>query len=127
MAVERAILCGNVREGGVPFDVRRPLRLRMWGPGANVHLTIEDIRRRMYRDVPAQFLDLIDLAVFVYCADQVVPRGSEADVEFGPDWRRKLFFRVPVRSPDLWNDDRVRTELVSTLAFLSEDEYHFEF
>ena len=112
MAVERAILCGGVNGGRLPFDDGDPLCLRMWRPRRNVNLVIEDVRRRMYHDVPPQFLDLIDIATFVYCADQAIPRGSTSEVAFGENWRRKLFFRIPVRSPDLWNDRQTLGELV---------------
>jgi hypothetical protein len=81
----------------------------------------------MLGDVAGPFLDLIDLAVYVYCADQAVSRGAPTDRNFGEDWRRRLHFRVPVRCPDLWNDSVTGGLLVEALSFLSEDEYHFRF
>src|ERR1700690_2563531 len=53
-----------------------PVRLQMWGPRSNVHLKIEDVRRAMFAEVPSAFLDLIDIAVYIYCADQAVPRAN---------------------------------------------------
>src|SRR4051794_26491010 len=108
MATERVILCGPVSETGLPIQDRRPVQLRMWGPRANVLLRIEDVRRAMFGDVPCHFLDLIDLAVYVYSADQAVPRGDLTDKNFGAGRRRRLFFRVPVRNPDFWNSRDVR-------------------
>src|SRR5262245_50195003 len=127
MGNERVILCGPVPQGNLPARDSDPLRLRLWEPGRNVHLAVEDVRRAMFGDVPAPFLDLIDLAAFVYAADQAVPRGSPEDWGFGAGWRRRLFFRVAVRDPALWNSPRVAGRLVSALSFLSEDEYHFQF
>jgi 7-cyano-7-deazaguanine synthase in queuosine biosynthesis len=99
----------------------------MWGPQANVNFAFEDVRRAMFGDVPAAFLDLIDIAVYAYCADQAVPRGELTDRNFGEDWRRRLFFRIPVRHPELWNDPETTRLLVFVLSFLSEDQYDFQF
>ena len=38
-----------------------------------------------------------------------------------------MFFRIPVRNPDLWNSPAIKDELIETLSFLSEDEYYFDF
>jgi len=127
MPTDRAILCGSVGDGALPFRDDRPLRLRMWGPHRNVHLTIQDVRQAMIKAVPAVFLDLIDIAVYVYCADQAVRRGGDGVEDFGEHWRRNFFFRIPVREPQAWKNQAVLNYLVSTLSFLSEDEYHFEF
>jgi hypothetical protein len=127
MPTERAILCGTASEGRFPVADARPLRLHLWGPHENVHLTIDDVRRAMWREIPAAFLDLIDLATYVYCADQAVRRGGPSDSRFGQDWRRRFFFRVAVREIDLWRGAEVCDLLARTLGFLSEDEYHFEF
>lgn len=127
MPHERAILCGSVAETHLPIADPNPLRLLRWVPGWNIDFKIEDLRRSVYKDLPPKFLDLIDIAVYVYCADQALRRGGKGVQDFGDNWRRRLFFRLPVREPDLWKDARVHGLLVSTLSFLSEDEYHFEF
>jgi hypothetical protein len=102
MANERAILCGSVSDASLPVGDPRPLHLRMWGSHRNVHLTIEDVRREMVREVPPEFLDLLDIATYVYCADQAVTRGGSGVEDVGESWRRRPFFRIPVRKPDLW-------------------------
>ena len=127
MANQRAILCGSAPSGDIPFEDADPVRLRRWGPHRNVHLTIEDVRRAMWRDVPAVFHDLIDIATYVYCGDQAVTRGGGGVDEVGANWRRTLFFRIPVRCPDFWKQRSVQGELIATLSFLSDDEYHFDF
>jgi 7-cyano-7-deazaguanine synthase in queuosine biosynthesis len=127
MPNERLILCGSVKEDELPFEEAFPLRLRMWGPHRNVHLKIQDVREAMWRDVPTSLLDLIDIAVYVYCADQAITRGGDGVQDFGQNWRRRLFFRIPVRNVDLWKSKRAQAVLVSTLSFLSEDEFHFQF
>jgi hypothetical protein len=127
MAPERLVLCGPLAGNPVPAADPDPVRLRLRGPSANVHLRIEDVRRNMFTEVPPAFLDLLDLAAYVYAADQAVGRGGGGVEYLGAGWRRSLVFRVPVREPDLWGSGPVSDALVSTLSFLSEDEYRFEF
>jgi hypothetical protein len=127
MANERGVLCGSASDRPLPADDPRPLHLRMWEPHRNVRLTIEDVRREMVGEVPPEFLDLLDIATYVYCADQAVTRGGSGAEDAGENWRRRLFFRVPVRKPDLWRRGEVLEQLVATLSFLSDDEYHFDF
>ena len=127
MPNERAILCGSVSTGNLPFGADRPVRLRLHGPRSNVTLTVDDIRQSMFSDVPGRFVDLLEIATCVYVADQAVTRGGSGVENVGEDWRRKLLFRIPVREPDFWSSRAVLDPLVHTLALLSEDEYFFEF
>jgi hypothetical protein len=77
--------------------------------------------------ISSRFLDLIDIATYVYCADQAICRGSKKDEDLGANWRRNLYFRIPIRELSFWNSNPVQNQLVDTLSFLSDDEYHFEF
>src|SRR4051812_36097643 len=98
----RVILCGAVRDGKLPADDPEPVRLRRWGVRPNVRLVIKEVRQALYREVEPAFLDLLDLATYVYCADQAVTRGGlgiRAGHPVGDGWRRTLFFRVAVREP----------------------------
>ena len=45
----------------------------------------------------------------------------------GVDWRRDFRFVIPVRNPGHWNRRNVLEVLCSTLSFLSDDNYAFEF
>jgi hypothetical protein len=85
MPIERAILCGGVSDTKLAFGGNDPLRLRLWGRGANLALSFEDIRRQLLREIPKQFLDLIEIATYVYCADQVISRGSDVLRGMGED------------------------------------------
>jgi hypothetical protein len=127
MANERAILCGSVKDGSLPFKDPSLVKLRLWGQHQNVNLTILDVQQAILKALPSCFLDLIDIATYVYVADQAVRRGGDGVQDFGENWRRNFFFRIPVRNPDVWNSDPVHKQLVTTLSFLSEDEYQFEF
>jgi hypothetical protein len=125
MPAEHTILCGTA--GGTGLPARGALRLRLGGPAANVRLAIEDLRRPLWANVPEAFLDLLDVAAYVYAADQALGRGTPQDAGFGARWRRDLVFAVPVRAPDLWARPEVRDALVGALSFLSEDRYTFSF
>jgi 7-cyano-7-deazaguanine synthase in queuosine biosynthesis len=127
MANERSIICGDVTRDALPFDEKKPLSLRFWGTGENVSLRIGDIRSQLLKDIPSTFHDLVEIATYIYCADQAITRGGNGVDNFGENWRRRLFFRIAVRNPDLWNSSPLKDQLIETLSFLSEDEYYFDF
>ena len=127
MANERSILCGDVKGNALPFGERKPLSLSLWGAGENVSLRISDIHSRLLKDIPSAFHDLIEIATYIYCADQATTRGGGGDDNFGENWRRRMFFRIAVRNPDLWNSSPLKDQLTEALSFLSEDEYYFDF
>jgi 7-cyano-7-deazaguanine synthase in queuosine biosynthesis len=90
-------------------------------------LQLEDISRPMVTDVPDVLTDLLEVATYVYCADQLVSRGGEVMQALGSQWRRSLRFIVPVRELDLWTSQEVWESLEHLLAFLSDDEIRFQF
>lgn len=62
--------------------------------------------------------DLVDLAVSVYVADELVARADEDD-----EWTREFDVLIPVREPVRWQaGDR---SLAAALEFLSGDRYRF--
>ena len=123
---ERLILCGGAcgRRKTVPQDA---VRLYTFGKDENVHLRSGNITRKMVANLPSLFADLLEIAAYVYAADQVVTRGGPCASGAGRDWRRGLQFAIPVRNVDLWSSPGVREPLTETLRFLSEDDYCFEF
>ncbi len=129
MQDKRYVLCGNASAKGISEDPSRDLRLRLSGKTGqgNITLRIEDVHRKMFRSVPPLFHDLLELATYVYSADQVIRRGADDVDSFGDGWRRDLHFVVPVRNPDFWNGEQVQEVLCSTLGFLSDDQYRFDF
>lgn len=129
MQDKRYIFCGNASAQGISEDPARDLRLRLSGKEGkgNITLRIEDVHRKMFQPVPALFNDLLEVATYVYSADQIIRRGADDVDTFGDGWRRDLHFVVPVRNPDFWNSPQVRDVLCSTLGFLSDDQYQFDF
>lgn len=120
---ERLVLCGAAKRAGT--DSR--LRLALDGGSQNVTLKIEDISKRLVKTLPDPLIDLVEIASYVYCADQATSRGGDAQVGMGSGWRRSFRFVVPVRNPDHWSNPKVLEPLCGALSFLSEDDYAFDF
>lgn len=108
MCPDHIVLCGPVTDRSLPADDPQPLRLIQSGPNRNVYPTFADFSAAMYREPPPRFRDLLDVATYVYCADQATPRGDSTFAHFGADWRRNFWFRVAVRDLDFWNQSGVR-------------------
>jgi hypothetical protein len=81
----------------------------------------------MCAGLPDVAADLVELAAFVYAADQAITRGGTAEFEYGERWRRHFRFEVPVRCPAVWGRRDVLEALAGTLGFLSDDDYEFAF
>lgn len=97
------------------------------GSSGKVNLRISDICSRLSQQLPPILVDLIEIAAYVYCADQYVTRGTERMRGMGADWRRDFTFQIPVRRLDTWRSEAVLSALIDVLCFLSEDDYRFEF
>jgi hypothetical protein len=97
------------------------------GSRRKANLRLSDLSRPMADSIPDVLTDMLEIAAYVYCADQFTKRGTELMTNVGTDWRRKFRFRIPVQRPDVWGEDSVREALVETLGFLSEDEFSFDF
>ena len=129
MNTEHTIICGGLNPAGIPaFGSVMPLNL--WpghGDKPCVKLKIEDLHERICQTTPRQFHDLIEIAAYVYCADQLASRGGKDVDTFGSHWRRRFHYHIPVREPDLWRTPAVSTALRELLDFLSDDFYDFTF
>ena len=115
-------------ECGVPqASEADALAMNVSEPGKNVNLRIDYISRSMIGNIPDLLIDLLEVAAYVYCADQRIARGSAMLTNFGEDWRRSLTFSIPVRHPEVWQRTDVQELLLETLGFLSDDSYEFSF
>ncbi|QEL17635.1 adenine nucleotide alpha hydrolase family protein [Limnoglobus roseus] len=106
------------------------LGARRDGTDANLFLDVERVHRAFLKPIPSVDRDLMEVAAYVFAADQAVPRGGPglpADGELGAGWRRRFCYHVPVRNPDVWRSAAVTDLLTATLGFLSDDEYEFHF
>lgn len=126
MSNERVILCGGLAASGKARG-KEFVPLTLWGLDPNVTLKVGDIAGKLVANLNPVLVDLLEIATYVYCADQATTRGGLSSRDYGAKWRRQLQFHVPVREPDLWSSKAVRTALCDTLGFLSDDEYEFVF
>ncbi len=126
MSVEHVILCGGSAAGSGGSN-NGTVRLHLWGKHANVTLKISDISEKMATNIPPVLVDLLEIATYVYCADQATTRGAGNTRQYGAQWRRRFTFHIPVREPDVWSSRPVLTALQDTLGFLSDDAYAFTF
>lgn len=129
MQSKRYVICGDATVIPPPECEAEALRLHLYGNDDDhkITLQIDDIRRQMYKEVPARFHDLLEIATYVYAADQATARGKRDVETFGSSWRRRFHFVVPVRDVAFWQSEAVQQCLCATLDFLSDDRYEFEF
>jgi hypothetical protein len=130
MANEHLILCGPARLTARTKEWHAAPRLTLRiGKGKNdVHLNIEHITERMCTGVPDVVTDLLEIASYVYAADQAVTRGGIREFEYGQHWRRHFRFEIAVRCPALWRRPAVTNVLSEVLGFLGDDSsYEFGF
>lgn len=124
MGAERVIRCG------LP-PARRPgpevLELSLRQPGGNLTLKTADITELLVEKLPPLLEDLLEIATYVYGADQAIGRGVENGLDRGASWHRDMRFTIAVREPERWSSEPVRRALVDILSFASDDTYHFEF
>jgi hypothetical protein len=97
------------------------------GSPHKINLHIEDLTATLADNVPDELTDLLEIAAYVYCADQFTSRGSSQMSEMGAEWRREFRFVIPVRKLSVWRNLELREALASTLSFLSEDSFEFDF
>lgn len=129
MPNEHVILCGpsKLSSREKRWTSVRPIRLDTDRKRGNVNLRISDINKAVVANMPDVATDLIELATYIYCADQATTRGGAREFEYGQKWRRQFRFEVPVRVPEMWSRPEVIEELKATLGFLSDDDYEFAF
>jgi hypothetical protein len=124
--LQHVVLCG-----GLPRPQQRRgqkhLELSLADQDGNIGLKIRDISEKAVANIADILLDLIDVASYVYCADQAITRGGNGVDKMGAEWRRDLVFRIPVRKREIRERPTVAGPLAEMLGFLSEDTYQFQF
>jgi len=109
------------------FSRRRTICLNSVPSSNNVHVKIENIATKLAQNLPPIVLDLIEVASYIYAGDQCVVRGGKTLPKDGQDWKREFRYYLPVRCLQIWQDEDVKAALVSTLRFLSDDYFEFDF
>lgn len=124
----RWILCGEATHELAP---KESLRLSVITHGTprtgEFKIALDGIERQMLANIPDIYNDLVEMAAYVYVADQAVSRGASGTGSLSTAWHRSFRFVIPVRRKDFWSNTRVKRQLTTLLAFLSDDSYSFEF
>ena len=115
---EWLVACGNAPVPRSSGKANQRLDLHLDGQKRNVDLHLHDIRRRLAADIPAVLTDLLEIAAYVFAADEMVSRGGPAMAVLGRDWRRRFRFVIPVRNPTLWSRPDLLVALTDSLAFI---------
>lgn len=126
MSNDRLILCGGMRQPN-GFDGMKSVRLNLWDGQGNINFQISDVSKPTVANIPPLLIDLMEIAAYVYCADQAETRGGNGVQNVGEKWRRSFQFHVPVREPEIWSSSEINELLCNTLSDLSDDNYQFTF
>lgn len=122
------ILCGGMSHKDSLKDSLRLAVINEGVPGkGQFRIALGGLERQMLSNIPDVYLDLLEIAAYVYVADQAIFRGSPNRDDYGKLWRRNFRFVVPVRCIDFWSSPAIRRNLIPLLTFLSEDSYQFDF
>ena len=77
--------------------------------------------------LPDRYLDLLEIAAYVFAADRLTSRGSRDAVEYQA-WSRSFQFIVKVRDYEFWHQSNVSKALAAVLRFATGDQdYEFTF
>jgi 7-cyano-7-deazaguanine synthase in queuosine biosynthesis len=124
---DRHVFCGAVSgRRGRPDDLRIDVNAPKGSP-SRVNLAIEDLSGPLADNLPNALADLLEIAAYVYCADQFTSRGTTQMTDMGARWRRNFHFKVPVRELEIWKTPAIQDSLNDMLGFLSDDEFTFDF
>lgn len=92
--------------------------------GLEFDADIEAFAKQARRELSRVEADFIWLALGVYVADRLSPRHPYGHNGTGY-WRRRIHLALPVSDPLLWH--RHEQSLRAALAFLTEDDWSFDF
>ena len=123
---EVLVLGDGARPPTKPSPNAQVLELNIEGANPNVMLRGDVFRTKLLRELPDRLDDLLRIAAFVYSADIRIPRGTPKDV-FAEHWHRSFKMSLPVLDLDFWQDRANQQALISTVNFLTEDEFEFHF
>lgn len=126
----KAVLCNGA---DIPEKLRSKfgnnrvvLEYRENQPNRNVRLLLHNFVKQVHY-VPPRLLDLLELATYVFCADRMISRGDNDQLEYH-GWSRRIHVFMKVRNIDFWRKRAVRDRLSKALQFMSGDrEWVFHF
>jgi hypothetical protein len=105
---------------------RQALHLTYLGPTRQLTISLPAFVRTLLH-LPDRFLDLLEIASYVYAADRLTNRGPKDAVEYQA-WARQFQFVIRVRDFNFWSRRDVGDQLSELLEFMSGDRsYVFKF
>ena len=77
MSDEQYVICGEAAPRLPGEAAAKAVRLHLYGPENDhkITLKINELRQELYKEVPARFRDLLELAAYVFTADQASGAG----------------------------------------------------
>lgn len=120
-------LCGDADHCSKPDEYGKTVRLDTHPESGNIGLKFENISSKLVQEIPSAVKDLLEIASYIYCADQSVSRGGRIGRANGKDWHRDMTLDIAVRNPDIWSETAVTKEIEETISFLSGERYRFQF
>jgi hypothetical protein len=123
------VVCDGVT---VPVDLEREawtVRDELWSSGAdkNVHLFGEHRGQTILSSIVDLYFDLIQIASYVYAADQQLPRGGIRRDVYGKQFRRTITLCLPVNNPEFWSRPEIIAPLRDALQFATDDQWFLRF
>lgn len=130
-STKHVILCNGAQLPKVTGEEPKFSRLELnylpcHGRAPNVYIGLPDFVREVYH-LPDRFLDLLEIAAYVFAADRLVRRGAVNALEYHR-WARTFEFVVRVRDSEFWSSQSVRQALSDVLTFMTGDrDFQFQF
>ena len=97
----RSVYCGGLKPGRKIADALHIDINATKGSPARVNLELDRLSKRLADNVPDGLVDLLEIAAYVYCADQFTSRGTHRITHMGAAWRRRFRLHIPVRKPEI--------------------------
>ena len=124
----KTFLCNGARPSD-GLELKDCAVLDYQGPGSAppvIRLGLPDFVRSV-NYLPPRFLDLLEIAAYVFAADRLTSRGSRKAVEYQA-WSRNINFIIKVRDYEFWREPSVGEALKAALRFATGDQaYEFVF
>lgn len=119
---EVTIVCNHASYKGECFQ-----RLNLFGKDQMNVFPQVSLFAEYFQEVKARLIDFIEIATFIYVADQRMVRCQGLTDPHAFRWHRKFNMIIAVRDVDFWNRPDVKKTLETLLQFLSDDKYCFQF
>jgi 7-cyano-7-deazaguanine synthase in queuosine biosynthesis len=119
------VQCGGASPLRAPKEAKK-VQVRLYKPSPTASFQFWNVTHAILKNLSPTWLDLLEIAAYVYIADTECARWSERDV-LNKRWRRQFHFSIPVQNRQLWNGSRVKGALIEALEHVTGDTFHFKF